>query len=154
MQENSSHGVVSSGLLTAHSGELIYDSVVCKVLLWIAAARWFWVHSFHQTWDKGPRMCDQKHGQTLLKILQMGNVYGTYMHLSITVTNKCWVATLWGFFPEKSCFRLVLHLDWAENDQKVLYRVMKGSCFQRIGVKLVFYLDQWINRQIIWHKLW
>lgn len=127
MHENSSHGVVSLGLLTAHSGELIYDGVVCTVLLWIAAAWWFWIHCFHQTKDKRPRMCDQKHGQTSLKILQMGNVYGKYMHLpihEITVTNK-WVATL-RFFPEKRCFRLAIHLDWAENDRKVLCRVLKG----------------------------
>lgn len=33
VHENSSHGVVSLGRLTAHSGELIYDGVVCKVPL-------------------------------------------------------------------------------------------------------------------------
>ncbi len=52
--------------------------------------------------------------------------------MKILFTNKHLAVTCLGSSdtPEKSCFRLALYSNWAENDQKAL---CVGFCFQKLG---------------------
>ncbi len=52
--------------------------------------------------------------------------------MKILFTNKRLAVTCLGSSdtPEKSCFRLALYSNWAENDQKAL---CVGFCFQKLG---------------------